>query len=151
MKNTLLIAFLSMICLTFSNTQAHAQQAYDSLCESYKTYYTLEDALKDPLAVQKLDLSMQKLTVLPEEIMQFKNLVCLDLAFNRIGILPTSFANLTNLKVLNLTGTRYMSKVPSILAQMPNLLVVDLREHPEWTAAKFDEAIKLLPHVTIIK
>jgi hypothetical protein len=151
MKNTLLIAILSTICLIFSNTQAHAQQAYDSLCESYKTYYTMEDAIKDPLAVQKLDLSMQKLTVLPEEIMQFKNLVCLDLSFNRIGILPASFATLTNLKVLNLMGTRYMSKVPSVLSQMPNLLVVDLSEHPEWSAAKFEEAIKVLPHVTVIK
>lgn len=149
MKTTRIVLLISM-CFFFISTHAKAQQAYDSLCESYKTYYTLEEALMEPLSVEKLDLSMQKLTIFPEEILQFKNLVCLDLAFNRIGILPASFATLTNLKVLNLTGTRYMSKVPTVLTQMPNLLVVDLREHPEWTPNKFEEAVNVLPHVTVI-
>lgn len=150
MKKLFILAALILTGILYSNTDAKAQNPYDSLCQ-YKTYYSLEDALKDPLSVQKLDLSMQKLTVFPEQILQLKNLVCLDLSFNKIPTLPATFSSLTNLKVLNIMGTRYMSKTPPVLAQMPNLLVLDLRDHPEWPAATFDAAIKLLPNVTIIK
>lgn len=150
MKNSFILTTLILTGIFYFNTVAKAQQQYDTLCE-HKTYYSLAEALKDPLNVQKLDLSMQKLTVFPEEILQLKNLVCLDLSFNRIAILPTTFSSLTNLKVLNLMGTRYMSKLPKILTQMPGLLVVDLRDHPEWLPARFDEAVKLLPNVTVIK
>lgn len=150
MKKLLILAALILSGIFYSNTDAKAQNPYDSLCQ-YKTFYSLEDALKDPLSVQKLDLSMQKLTVFPEQILQFKNLVCLDLSFNKIPTLPATFSTLTNLQVVNLMGTRYMSKMPRILTQMPNLKVVDLRDHPEWPAATFDEAVKLLPNVTVIK
>ncbi len=136
--------------LLFSNIEVKAQQIYDSICKPYKTYYSLEDALKDPLNVQKLDLSMQKLTVLPEEVMQLKNLVCLDLSFNRIATFPASFPTLTKLECLNLMGTRYMGKLPSIVAKLPALKVLDLRDHPEWPAATYSEAVKLLPNVTVI-
>jgi Leucine-rich repeat (LRR) protein len=150
MKKILLLTTLIFTGICSIYTDAQAQQPYDTLCE-YQTFYSLAEALKDPLNVQKLDLSMQKLTAFPEEILLLKNLVCLDISFNRIAILPPTFSSLTNLKVLNLMGTRYMSKLPKILTQMPNLLVVDLRDHPEWPAATFDEAIKLLPNVTVIK
>jgi len=150
MKKILLFAALILISICYTYKDALAQQPYDTLCE-YKTYYSIEEALKDPLSVQKLDLSMQKLTVFPEGITQLKNLVCLDLSFNRIAILPATFLCLTNLKVLNLMGTRYMSKLPKILTQMQGLLFVDLRDHPEWPATTFDEAVKLLPNATVIK
>ena len=150
MKNTLILAALILTGIFSAQIHAKAQQPYDTLCE-YKTYYSLTEALKDPLSVQKLDLSMQKLTVFPEEILQLKNLVCLDLSFNKIPTLPATFSTLTNLKVVNIMGTRYMSKLPPVLTQMPNLEVVDLRDHPEWAAATFDAAVKLLPNVTVIK
>ncbi|WP_018342264.1 leucine-rich repeat domain-containing protein [Cytophaga aurantiaca] len=150
MKKLFFLTALILSGIFSVHTDAKAQAAYDTLCE-YKTYYSLEDALKDPLNVQKLDLSMQKLTVFPDQILQLKNLVCLDLSFNKIPTLPATFSTLTNLKVLNLMGTRYMSKTPPVLTQMPNLLVLDLRDHPEWPAATFDAAVKLLPNVTIIK
>lgn len=150
MKKLFILTALILTGVFSAHTDAKAQQPYDSLCE-YKTYYSLEEALKDPLSVQKLDLSMQKLTVFPEGILQLKNLVCLDLSFNKIPTLPATFSSLTNLKVLNIMGTRYMSKMPPVLTQMPNLLVVDLRDHPEWSAATFDAAVKALPNVTVIK
>jgi len=151
MKKIFLLATLVFAGILFTATQANAQQIYDTVCKSYKTYYSIEEALKDPLSVQKLDLSMQKLTVLPEEVMQLKNLVCLDLSFNRIATFPASFPTLTKLECLNLMGTRYMGKLPSILSKMPALKVLDLRDHPEWSAATYAEAVKLLPHVTIIQ
>lgn len=134
-----------------ASIQTMAQVSYDSLCQPYKTYYSITEALKEPSKVEKLDLSMQKLTAVPEEIAQFGNLVCLDLSFNRIPTVPAYFASLTKLEYLNLTGTRYMGKLPTVLSNIPNLKVLDLRDHPEWPAATYDEAKKLLPNVIIIK
>ncbi len=151
MKKTLFIAALAITGILFTSIKSMAQVSYDSICQSYKTYYSLADALKDPLNVQKLDLSMQKLTVVPDEIAQFENLVCLDLSFNRIATFPPFITSLTKLEYLNLTGTRYMGKLPAIVSKIPNLKVLDLRDHPEWSAATYDEAKKLLPTVTILK
>ena len=151
MKKVLLITTLVVAGLFSASAQSTAQVSYDSLCQPYKTYYSIADALKDPLNVQKLDLSMLKLTAVPEEISQFENLVCLDLSFNRISTIPASLTKLPKLECLNLMGTRYMSKLPTILTQMPALKVLDIRDHPEWSAATFDEAVKMLPNVTVIK
>ncbi len=150
MKRLLLLTSFILVSIITTSIQASAQQSYDTACEKYKVYYSLEDALKDPLNVQRLDLSMQKITVVPEQLMQLKNLVCLDLAFNRMTSLPASFTSLTKLEYLNLMGTRFFSKMPSILTKMPNLKLVDLRDHPEWSAATFADAVKQLPNVTVI-
>lgn len=150
MKKTLVIAMLVLAGVLSTSVQSIAQ-TYDSLCQSYKTFYSIEEAMVDPLKVQKLDLSMQKLTVVPPEIMQMTNLVCLDLAFNRISTLPPYFASLTKLECLNLMGTRYMAKLPTILSKIPNLKLLDLSDHPEWPASIYTEARTLLPNVTILK
>jgi Leucine-rich repeat (LRR) protein len=126
-------------------------QNYDSLCSNYKTYYSLEEALKEPLKVYKLDLSLLKLTSISPDIAKLENLVCLDLGFNRFATLPPEFSKLRHLEYLNLIGTRYMAKLPTVLASISSLKVVDLREHPEWTAAKYAEAQQIIPKATIIK
>jgi hypothetical protein len=151
MKKTVLLLAITLAGLLFTSLQSMAQVSYDSLCASYKTYYSLEEALKEPLNVQKLDLSMQKLTVIPEDVMKLENLICLDLSFNRISTLPASLTTLTKLECLNLTGTRYMAKLPAVVSKLPSLKVLGLGDHPEWSAATFDEAVKLLPNVTVIK
>ena len=126
-------------------------QNYDSICNTHKAYYSLEEALKDPLKVYRLDLALLKLTAIPPEIGKLENLVCLDLGFNRIATLPQEISKLKHLEYLNLIGTRYMAKLPAIVATLPSLKVLDLREHPEWTPAKYDEAQKIIPNVHILK
>lgn len=130
---------------------ASAYIDYDSVYGSYKTYYSLEEALKEPLQVQKLDLSLQKIVALPIEIGQFENLVYLDLSFNKFGLLPAEFAQLKKLEYLNLTGTRSMTKVPQVLSKLPALKIVDLRDHPEWPASRYAEARKLLIKTVILQ
>ena len=152
MKQALLLALFIFAGLLSTSIQSIAQHPpSDSICDSYKTYYSIEEAMKEPLNVQKLDLSMQKLTVVPPEITQFENLVCLDLSFNRISTLPASFSSLKKLECLNLMGTRYMSKLPIVVSNIPNLKILDISDHPEWSAATYAEASKLLPNVTIVK
>ncbi len=139
----------SFFILFLSYTPSQAQE-FSDVCTSAETVSSLSEALQQKETIQKLDLSMQKMTTLPLEVTQLKNLQCLDLSFNKFGTLPPEFANLKNLTYLNLAGTRYMAKVPAILKQLPNLKILDLRDHPEWNKNIFEEAKKMLPSVQVI-
>jgi Leucine-rich repeat (LRR) protein len=109
----------------------------------------MEEALKDPEKVIKLDIAMLKLTSIDPRIVELVNLECLDLSFNRFSTLPDEMAELKKLRVLNLTGTRFLSKVPAIVAEIPNLEELDIRDHPEWKGTQFEDAKKLLPNVQV--
>lgn len=117
-----------------------------------KTYYSLEEALKEPESVTVLDIAMQdpKLTEVPAEIGLLVNLECLDLSFNRIGTLPEEFKNLKNLKVLVLAGNRYMASFPEVLKELPQLTKVDFTDIPEWSKEKCEMAKEALPNVTVL-
>ncbi|MBC7485154.1 MAG: leucine-rich repeat domain-containing protein [Cytophagaceae bacterium] len=148
-KNNTLISVFALFILFLSFTVAAAQE-FSDVCTSSETVSSLSEALQQKETIQKLDLSMQKMTTLPLEVTQLKNLQCLDLSFNKFRTLPPEFANLKNLTYLNLTGTRYMAKVPAILKQLSNLKILDLRDHPEWSKAVVEEAKKMLPNVQVI-
>lgn len=124
--------------------------AQSDFCDDAETYYELDEALKEPEKVVKLDIAMQKLTHISSDIGKLVNLECLDLSFNRISGLPDEFAELKKLRYLNIMGTRYLPGLPKILTKLPNLEIVDIRDHPEWSAARFEEAKKILPDVKII-
>lgn len=119
-------------------------------CNCSYSISDLQEALKTPETITCLDLSMQKLKVLPADVMKFSNLECLDLSFNTFATLPDSIVKLTKLKYLNLDGTRYMAKLPAVLAKMPSLKRVDVKDHPEWSAATKAAATKLLPNVNVV-
>ncbi len=143
------VLFLSLLFFLSFSANLKAQNSIP-VCDNAETYYELNEALADIENVIKLDIAMQKLRSIPASIGKLKNLVCLDLSFNRISTLPVEFANLKNLKYLNLAGTRYMPNLPEVLKQLPNLEVLDLRDHPEWTASKNQAAVKALPNVKVL-
>jgi len=145
-NNTWLFACF-ILMLPYSNLFA---QEFSDVCTSADPVSSLSEALQQKDKVQKLDLSMQKLTVLPLEVTELKNLQCLDLSFNRFTTLPADFAKLKNLTYLNLAGTRYLAKIPAVLKQLPNLKTLDLRDHPEWGKAVWEEARKMFPNVHLI-
>lgn len=150
MKKSKVYLFISSLILSIAfNGNAWAQD-FSEVCTDAEVFYSLQDAIAVKDKVVKLDISMQKIKVLSPSIASLQNLECLDLSFNTFPTLPAEFAQLKKLTYLNLTGTRYMAKVPAILKELPNLKVLDLRDHPEWSKATFDEAKKLLPHVKII-
>jgi len=133
----------------------HEKPGYSSFvdishCEGEATYYSLEEALAEPEKVIKLDIAMLKLTSISPDIAKLVNLECLDLSFNKISTLPPEFAELKKLRVLNLMGTRFMAKVPDIVAKLPSLEELDIRDHPEWKGTQFDDAIRMLPNVKVI-
>ncbi len=144
MRKLALLALLSVfvfLCSAFVDI---------SHCEGEDTYYSLEEALAEPEKVIKMDIAMLKLTSISPDIAKLVNLECLDLSFNKISTLPPEFAELKKLRVLNLMGTRYMAKVPDIVAKLPSLEELDIRNHPEWKGTQFEDAIKMLPNVVVI-
>ena len=101
-----------------------------SRCETELSYYSIEEALNEKEDAIKLDIAMNKLTSIDPKIGELSNLECLDLSFNRITSLPNEISNLKKLRVLDLKGTRYLASLPKITQELPNLKLLDLREHP---------------------
>ena len=143
MKKILFFAVPVLLSLSF--TERNTDQ-----CDCSYSISSMEEALKAPEIVTCLDLGMQKLKVVPADIAKLVNLQCLDLSFNQISTLPESIATLSKLKYINLDGTRYMAKLPAVLAKIPSLKRVDIKDHPEWSVATKDAAVKLLPNVQVV-
>lgn len=139
----------SLFAIILFNSSLFAQD-FTEVCTDAEVFYKLSEAIAVKDKVQKADFSMQKIKVLSPTIKDLQNLECLDLSFNTFSTLPAEFAQLKKLSYLNLTGTRYLAKVPVVLKDLPNLKILDLRDHPEWSKAIVEEAKKLLPHVKII-
>jgi Leucine-rich repeat (LRR) protein len=143
---TFVFAFFVLL-LSYSNSFA---QEFADVCTAAETVSSLSEALLQKETIQKLDLSMQKMTILPLEVTQLKNLQCLDLSFNKFSTLPAELVNLKNLTYLNLAGTRFLAKVPAVLKELPHLKILDLRDHPEWNKKIIEDAKKMLPNVQLI-
>ena len=69
-----------------------------------KDYLSMEEALKEPLKVYKLNLKGQKLKEIPAEISQLKNLQVLNLSENRLKVVGAEIGILKNLQFLSLYG-----------------------------------------------
>lgn len=123
---------------------------FNDCASSGVTYYKLSEALKEADKVNKLDISMQKLTAISSDISKLKNLQCLDLSFNKFSTLPSEMKDLKRLKYLNLAGTRHLATVPEVVYQLDSLQVLDIQDHPEWSQEVFDLIVKKIPNVKVI-
>lgn len=151
LKNVQYLLIVLAICLPICDISGQTET-----CEYCPDYFdfdsrSLEEAVKTPNDIKSLDISMQKLSAIDPSIGQLKHLECLDLSFNRFSTLPEEFGELENLKCLMLTGCRFLTGVPEIVSQLPNLQYLDLRDHPEWTSKQFDAAEEMLPGVKVIR
>jgi small GTP-binding protein len=73
----------------------------------------------------KLDLSRNKLSELPAEIMQLVNLTTLNLSWNQLSELPAEITQLVNLTTLDLLGNE-LSELPAEITQLANLTALYL-------------------------
>ena len=143
------VKIILILCIYFINTNV---QALDDVCVNEKTYRSIDAALKHADQVVKLDLAMQdpKLTSIPKAVAKFPNLRCLDVSFNRISRIPNEILACKKLQTLNLTGNRYLIKMPIILKKLISLKTVYVKGIPEWSQTKRKEAINMLPNVKVI-
>lgn len=115
MIKTLFIYFFLCIGL-FANAQLLSEDELDTIV----IYTDLNNALKNPDNVYGLDLSKQKLTNFPKEILLFKNLNYLNLEKNKIEIIPDSIFMLPYLQHLNLSKNN-LTDLNSNVFQLSNL------------------------------
>jgi Leucine-rich repeat (LRR) protein len=95
------------------------QTSSDSLQQKL-TYNNLEEALKAPEKVFRLDLGNQKFNIEPNLWEKFPNLQYLSLKNDHIKFIPKEISRLKNLKVLDLSGNDF-SVLPDELGQLYNL------------------------------
>lgn len=87
---------------------------------------SVDDVTRNPEAVTALDLSRQRLTELPREVLQCVNLQTLVVAFNELRDLPSELSNLRQLRSITLTNNQ-LEQIPKVLLSMPWLEVLVLR------------------------
>lgn len=136
---------LLLLVFVFLFKNAKAQSALDSI-QLNKEFFSLDEALKNPENVYRINLSNQNLQIsdtiwskftnlqylslkndhlkqIPAGIGYLKNLKVLDLSGNDFKVLPSTFINLTKLQELFLNDDKYFKfkKNIPILSTLPNL------------------------------
>jgi len=101
-----------------------------------KEFTAIEDALKEPLNVYKLNLRKQKLKKIPTEIFQFTNLQELDLSRNKITEIPEEIGLFVCLEKLDLSRNKLV-QLPEEIGKLSKLkkLLLYLNEIPELPAS----------------
>jgi Leucine-rich repeat (LRR) protein len=132
--------FISLLCAAFAamvvvlpalELPALAQERalLDSVAlVSKKEFTALEQALKDPDAVYRLDLSYSGLTDFPREILLFTNLQSLNLSNNGIAEIPPEITRLTRLQRLNLS-TNGLKRLPAEISSLKYLKWLDVTQN----------------------
>jgi len=101
----------------------------DSLTLDTLTAITsLEEALKNPDQVIKLELRKKKLKAFPKEIFQFKNLQYLDLSKNYITEIPAEIKELTNLQYLSVARNNII-ELPNEIGALKNLYFLNVNQN----------------------
>lgn len=104
---------------------------FGSTCwaQSHKTYYSIEEAKRNPELVYHLDLSKQKLKQVPEDILLFSNLESLSLRKNKLKEIKLDLSSLTQIKTLNLSKNK-LNNIPKWVYQLPKLEELNLSQNP---------------------
>lgn len=151
------IKYNYFIIILFTNSQIlFGQSKLDSIPINnvdstliLKEYTSLEEALKNPELVYRLNLSNKKLMMPYENWTKFKNLQYLSLKNEHLKVIPSEIAFLRNLKILDLSGNDFQI-LPKSFSNLTNLEELFLNDEKY---IKIDSAIKtlsLLPNLKIL-
>ncbi|OFY85022.1 MAG: hypothetical protein A3F72_04550 [Bacteroidetes bacterium RIFCSPLOWO2_12_FULL_35_15] len=129
-KNILRISSIVLLLIVLSFQKITAQnQLLDSLTLDTLTAYTnLQEALKNPELVIKLELRKKKLKEFPMEIFKFPNLQYLDLSKNDIKEIPAEIGQLKNLQYFAISKNGLESLPPQI-GELTNLYFLNANQN----------------------
>lgn len=113
-KYIIQIVFLLFCSLSFHKALAQSQLLDSLTLDTLTAFTSLEEALKDPDKVIKLELRRNKLKAFPREIFKFKNLQYLDLSKNSISEIPAEIAQLTDLQYFSISRNGLETLPPQI-------------------------------------
>lgn len=98
-----------------------------ALCEEVpdekKDYFSLEEALKNPERVYRLELKDKGLTEVPPEIGKLTNLKWLVLSVNQLKRLPPEIGNLQNVEYLSLHRNE-LTELPAEIGKMTGVKIL---------------------------
>ena len=117
MKKLILSVFFLLICVCTNAQDVLLDTA--SLVKK-QVFRSLEEALKTPMKVYRLDLKGKDLSELSKEIAELKNLQILDVSSNILTTLPKEIGGLENLQELNLSGNK-LTALPSEIGELKKL------------------------------
>lgn len=131
--------FPFLLFLIFLGDRTSAQVALlDSLTLDTLTGFTsLEEALKHPEQVIKLELRKKKLKTFPPEIVQFTNLQYLDLSKNDITEIPAGIAALKSLQYFSIARNNLV-EFPAEIGELTNLYYLNANQN---------DLVALTPHI----
>jgi Leucine-rich repeat (LRR) protein len=126
------------LCFVLFSSKTIAQtQLLDSLTLDTLTAYTsIEEALKHPEQVIKLELRKKKLKTFPSEIFKFTNLQYLDLSKNNIKEIPSEIGTLKNLQYFSISKNGLEELNPRI-GDLTNLYYLNINQN-ELTSLPMD-------------
>jgi Leucine-rich repeat (LRR) protein len=123
------ITFLLLFLLSFHRIFAQQPPLLDSLTLDTMTAFTsLEEALKNPEKVIKLELRRKKLKSFPMEILKFPNLQYLDISKNSIKELPAEIGELKNLQFLVISRNS-IEELPPQIGDLTNLIYLNVNQN----------------------
>lgn len=146
MKNRILIYILGVVIL-FQFGKSYGQSADGQLLK--KEYTSIEEALKDPQKVIRLNLSNQSLSEFPKGLSKFKNLEYLSLRNDHLTSLSPEISSLKKLKVLDLGGNDF-SVLPKGFSKLQNLEELYLDNEKNLDIRQGIEILGKLPKLKIL-
>ena len=115
--------------LVFSQKIIAQKALLDSLSlDTIHSYKSIEDALKYPEKVIKLELRKQRLKAFPMEILKFPNLQYLDLSKNNIKELPVEISQLENLQYFAISKNS-LEELPPQIGELSNLFYLNANQN----------------------
>lgn len=137
------LSLLLLFSLLILSSAVKAQSENDSL-SLFKEYKNIDEALKNPSQVYKLDLSNQEIVLADTVWHQFTNLKYLSLKNDRLKEIPAGIGNLQNLEVLDLSGNDFKS-LPSNFNKLTNLQELYLNDEKNFELAQNIDILSTLP------
>jgi len=121
------IALISFLLFSFAIKAQNALLDSVSL-DTISAITSIDEAMKHPLDVIKLDLKRKHLKKFPLEILKCTNLQYLDLGKNNIDEIPHEIGELKDLQYLSLSKNK-LQDVPVEIGQLTNLFYLNLNQN----------------------
>jgi Leucine-rich repeat (LRR) protein len=136
MKISVKIIIVCIVAIAFQSKAIAQNVLLDSLTlDTLYAYTSIEEALKNPEKVIKLELRKKKLKTFPKEIFQFKNLQYLDLSKNDIKEIPAEISTLKNLQYFAISKNS-LEALPPEMGELTNLYSLNANQN-ELTAIPY--------------
>lgn len=129
-KTKYFFKIIFILLLVFCSSKVFSQSVLlDSLTlDTMRAYTSLEEALKNPEKVIKLELRRKKLKSFPMEILKFPNLQYLDLTKNNIKELPAEISQLKNLQYFSISKN-VLEEFPPQIGELTNLFYLNANQN----------------------